>query len=255
MSNINPFLEVEASKVFNYPLIVPTEKWIRIYINDVLIAESFSPLLLLDNNGRQIVYFFNKFIVKTEYFIDSEYTGKNNMFRYWHIKINEKEITNAAYTYNENAQGEFRKLIGYIGFKWEAISKIMEEEDVLIGHPRNPFHRIDTRPSTRLIQFKIGETIIAESKRSIALFETDLRVRYYIPMSDIKMNLLEESKITSICPYKGIASYWNINLDGQLYQDVAWSYLNPFSDAMLVKGYICFWNIDLFVNNEFKGKY
>ena len=255
MSNINPQIDFEPKKVLNYPIIVPTEKWIRIYLDDQLVANSYSPLLLVESDGRQLVYFFNEKDVEKEYFRDSEYTGKNNMFKYWHVEINNKQITNAAYTYTDNAEGDLKKLIGHIGFKWNAISKITEENDELIGHPRNPFHRIDTRPTSRTIQFKIGSTTIAESTKSVALFETDLIVRYYIPTEDVKMNLLEESKTTSICPYKGMASYWSVKIENEIYQDVAWSYLNPLVEAIPVKGYICFWNIDLYVNGEYKGKY
>ncbi len=255
MSNLNPQLNFETQKVFNYPFVVPTEKWIRVYIENILIADSYAPLLLFDTNGRELVYFFDKSDVQIQYFIESDYKGKQEMFQYWHLKVNNKQINNAAYSFNKSSQGEYRKLIGYIGFKWEAVSKILEEDVELIGHPRNPFHRIDTRPTSRLIHFKIDDTVIAESTRSIALFETDFRVRYYIPTDDIKMNLLEKTDTSSICPYKGIASYWNVNLDGKTYKDVAWSYLDPLLDAIPVKGYICFWNVDLYVNNEYKGKY
>lgn len=256
MSNINPFLHIEPSRLLEYPFIVPTEKWIRVYIADTLIAESYSPLLLLENDGRELVYFFEKSTVNTQYFNNSEFTGRKNMFKYWHIKIGDKQITNVAYTYNEKAEGELRKLIEYIGFKWNAISKILEEDVELIGHPRNPFHRIDTRPTSRLIQFKIGNKVIAESKHSIALFETDYRVRYYIPADDVKTELLEKTKTTSICPYKGIASYWNIKLHDQIYKEIVWSYEDPDQDALPVKGYYCFWkDAELIVNGESKGKY
>lgn len=255
MSNINPQLDFQASKFSDYPIIVPTEKWIRIYIGETLIAESYAPLLLLDNNGRELVYFFKKSEVQMQYFSDSDYKGKQEMFQYWHIKVQNKKIENGAFSYNESTQGEYKKLIGYIAFKWNAITKITEEDVELIGHPRNPFHRIDTRPTSRLIQLKIKDYIIAESTHSIALFETNLRVRYYIPIEDIKMELLEKTTTTTICPYKGVASYWNVNLDGETHKDIAWSYLEPMQDANLIKGLISFWGIDLYVNNEFIGNY
>lgn len=255
MSNVNPELNFQAPKNFNYPFVVPTEKWIRVFVDNVLIADSTAPLLLFENNGRELTYFFNKSDVQMQYFIDSDYKGKQDMFQFWHIKVNDKQINNAAFTFNGSAQSENKNLTDYIGFKWEAISKILEEDVELIGHPRNPFHRIDTRPTSRLVQFKINDTVIAESTRSIALFETNIRVRYYIPTEDIKMELLEKTDTSSICPYKGVASYWNIKLNGETFKDVAWSYLDPMTETIPIKGYISFWNVDLYVNNEYKGKY
>ena len=261
MSNVNPDIPVEPSKLFDYPLIIPTEKWVRLYIDGLKIADSTKPLLLIDaspysKTGRAIIYFFDVASVETKYLTDSDYTGKQGMFRYWNIKISSnKEIENAAFTFNDTVNGEYRKLIGYIGFKWKAISRITEEDEDIFGHPRNPFHRIDTRKTSRQIQFKIDDEVIAETTKSIALFETGIRVRYYIPMEDINMELLEKSSTTSICPYKGTASYWSVKLDDHIYKDVAWSYLNPLQDANSIERYICFWNIALYVDGVYKGKY
>ena len=177
------------------------------------------------------------------------------MYRYWHIKIGEELINNGAFSFNETASVEYIKLLDYIGFKWDAITAIFEEEEQLIGHPRNPYHRIDTRTTSKLIQFKIGEKIIAESTNSIALFETDFSVRYYVPVDDVKMDYFYKSKTTSICPYKGIASYWSVIIDEKTFEDVAWSYPFPLSDAVPVKGYFSFWNVDVFVDGNFRGNY
>ena len=90
---------------------------------------------------------------------------------------------------------------------------------------------------------------------SISLFETGIRVRYYVPIEDINMGLLEKSSTTSICPYKGTASYWSVKLEDKIYKDLAWSYLHPLQDANSIEGYICFWKIDLYVDGVYKGNY
>lgn len=255
MSIINPEISIKPSKLLEYPVVVPTEKWIRIFVNDQLLADSTSPLLLIDKSGHSTNYFFPSVSVKKEFLELSDYKGENITQQYWNITVNDTKIANGAYSYTENAGGEYTKLMGYIGFTRKAISKILEENEELIGNPRNPFHRIDTRPTTRLVQYKIGDTIIAESTKSVVLFETSLRARYYVPQEDVKMDLLVKSPTTTICPYKGISSYWSIKLNEQEYKDLAWSYLEPLEESILIKGYICFWNVDLYINGEFKGKY
>ena len=255
MSYNNPEILHELTKLFDQPVLVPTEKWIRIYIGDILIAESYSPLLLIEDNGNQLTYFFDEKDVKKEFFIDSDFKGSRKLYKYWHVKVNDKQITNAAFSVSDKSSNEYRKLIGYIGFEWKAITKILEEDVELIGHPRNPFRRIDTRPTSRLIQIKIGDIIIAESKNCVALFETDFRVRYYVPMEDVLINFLYKSDTTFISPYKGVANYWSVRIGDNFYQDIVWSYLDPMTEALPVKGYFAFWKVDLYVNGKFSGNY
>lgn len=255
MSIINPDVSINPSKLLEYPVVVPTEKWVRLFSNDQLLADSTSPLLLIDKNGHSTNYFFPSVSVKTNLLETSDFKGEENNQRYWNITVNGNKIANGAYTFSENAGGEYSKLTGYIGFTRNAISKMLEEDEELIGNPRNPFHRIDTRPTSRLVQYKIGDTIIAESTKSVVLFETSLRARYYVPQDDVKMDLLVKTPTTTICPYKGISSYWSIKINEQEYKDLAWSYLEPLEESALIKEYICFWNVDLYINGEFKGKY
>ena len=75
MSYNNPEILHELTKLFEQPVLVPTEKWIRIYIGDILIAESYSPLLLIEDNGNQLTYFFEEKDVKKEFFIESDIKG------------------------------------------------------------------------------------------------------------------------------------------------------------------------------------
>ncbi len=55
------------------------------------------------------------------------------------------------------------------------------------------------------------------------LFETGLPTRYYIPPGDVRTEFLSRSRTTSICPYKGQASYWSAQVGERSVEDVAWS--------------------------------
>ena len=57
----------------------------------------------------------------------------------------------------------------------------LEEDEPLIGHARDPFKRIDCRRTSRHIRVSVGGQTVAETRRAVALFETGLPTRWYIP--------------------------------------------------------------------------
>ena len=66
-------------------------------------------------------------------------------------------------------------------------------------------------------------------------------MRYYIPPSDVRLDLMEESPKRTVCPYKGEASYWSYPASGQG-RNIAWSYDRRFRDAAQIQGLISFFN-------------
>src|SRR5688572_22750255 len=68
-------------------------------------------------------------------------------------------------------------------------------------------------------------TVLADSNRPVALFETGLPERFYLPREDVRMDLLTASSTVTHCPYKGNANHWSwTRADGTGVPDVAWSY-------------------------------
>ena len=84
------------------------------------------------------------------------------------------------------------------------------------------------------------------------LFETGLPPRWYIPKVDVRLDLLEPTTTTSMCPYKGTAEYWTAELDGRRVEDVAWSYRTPLPESERIAGLVCFYaeRTDLFIDGE-----
>ena len=56
------------------------------------------------------------------------------------------------------------------------------------------------------------------------------------------MDFLIKTDTTTQCPYKGLANYWSAQIQGQLYEDIAWSYLNPTQECPKIKNLFCFFN-------------
>ena len=84
-------------------------------------------------------------------------------------------------------------LDGYVIVDFDAFDEWREEDEVLVGHARDPFKTVDTRRSSRRVEVEIAGVTIADSTRSVMLFETYLPTRYYLPRDDVRMDLLVPS--------------------------------------------------------------
>ncbi|WP_019502735.1 DUF427 domain-containing protein [Pseudanabaena sp. PCC 6802] len=63
----------------------------------------------------------------------------------------------------------------------------------------------------------------------------------YFPPNAINSEYFKASDTHTTCPWKGVASYYNIEVDGNVNKDAAWYYPNPKDAAANIKGYIAFW--------------
>lgn len=64
----------------------------------------------------------------------------------------------------------------------------------------------------------------------------------YFPPDKIKKEFFEESQTHTTCPWKGLASYYDVVVDGERNKDAAWYYPDPSDAAKQIKGYVAFWN-------------
>lgn len=116
----------------------------------------------------------------------------------------------------------------------------LEEDDVVFGHPRDPYHRVDARRSSRHVVVRFAGEVVAESHRPTLVFETGLPVRVYLPRADVRLDLLERVDHTTVCPYKGVASYWTLRVGDSSQDGAVWSYERPMPDNPLIGGLIAF---------------
>jgi|SRR4051812_7538729 uncharacterized protein (DUF427 family) len=134
-----------------------------------------------------------------------------------------------------------RILLHWDPFEW------LEEDEPVMGHPHDPFKRIDVLRSDRHVRVEVGGDTLAESSRPMMLIETSLPVRWYLPRDDVRSDLLRRSDTHTICAYKGVASY----LSHGSARDVAWFYPDPLHEAIPVKHMVSFWRpAQVFVDGE-----
>jgi uncharacterized protein (DUF427 family) len=115
----------------------------------------------------------------------------------------------------------------------------VEEDEQVIGHPHDPFKRIDVLRSDRRVVVSHGGQALADSRRAMALYETSLPTRWYLPRDDVRLDLLEPSTTRTVCAYKGEASYYS--LASGAVTDIAWHYPDPLHDATRVRDHVCFY--------------
>ena len=80
-----------------------------------------------------------------------------------------------------------------------------------------------------------GQTI-AESDNTVVIENN-----HYFPKESVKADYMTDSQTHSTCPWKGLASYYSLNVDGQTNTDAAWYYADPKPAASQIKGYVAFW--------------
>ena len=78
--------------------------------------------------------------------------------------------------------------------------------------------------------------IIAESDETIVV-----EGNHYFPPSSINNEFFKESGNHSVCPWKGKASYYSIEVGGESNSDAAWYYPETSELAKNIKGYVAFW--------------
>ena len=228
----------------------PTLRWVRVQFNGEYIADSKNVLLVWET-GRPINYYFPIEDVRMDLFEQGRKSTASDGKQYWDLRVGDRPADSIAWTFPDPVPGR-EALAGYLAFKWNKMDHWYEEEEEVFVHPRDPYSRVDTIPSSRHVRIEIDGITLADSTRPYLLFETGLPVRYYIPQEDVRMDLLEPAKGSSRCPYKGVASYWSVKLGDKIYRNYVWGYMDPIPEVPKIKGLLSFYNekVDVYVDDE-----
>ncbi|HTW19333.1 MAG TPA: DUF427 domain-containing protein [Mycobacteriales bacterium] len=147
-------------------------------------------------------------------------------------------------------------IVDHVRFEWDAIDEWLEEDEPIYTHPRDPYTRVDILQSSRHVRVVVDGVTVADSHSPHILFETGLPSRYYLPMSDVRLDLLTPTHSSTHCPYKGTASYWSLNVNGKTYDDLVWTYRTPLPESQKIAGLVCFYNekVELWVDGELEDR-
>jgi len=229
----------------------PSPKRVRAQFGGETVADS-RRVMILHEAGAQPIYYFPPQDVRFELLSPLErhtYCPKKGEASYYEVRVGERTV--AAWYYPQPLEAAPPELAGLIAFPFAEMDAWLEEDEEILGHPRDPYHRIDILSTSRHVRVSSDGELLAESTRALALFESNLPVRWYLPRSDVIAEL-EPSDTVSYCPYKGQARYFSV-AGGE---DLVWYYEEPLAEVARIAGLVCFFNerVEIELDGELQGQ-
>lgn len=224
-------------------------KRIRAVFDGEAVADTIRPRLVWEIPYFP-TYYFPADDVRSELLIpngDTRRSPRRGEATIYTIKGASRVAEGAAYTHADSPIEELR---GYFAFQWDSMDHWFEEDVEVHVHARDPYTRVDSLRSSRHIRIEIDGVEVANSTRPTILFETGLPPRYYLPKTDIRLDLLTPTDTVTQCPYKGDANYWSVEVDGTVYDDHVWGYRYPVRESAEIAGLVSFYDekVDVFVD-------
>jgi len=226
-------------------------KRVRAYLHGEVVADTTRPLLVWEIPYFP-AYYFPEADVRTDLLVHSdrtEHSPSRGDSTYSHIDVGGVRAEDAAWRFPDSPIEELRTAIR---LDWDAMDAWFEEDEEVYVHPRSPYTRVDVLRSSRHVQVEVDGVTVADSVRPVLLFETGLPTRYYLPKTDVRLDLLTPTDSTTQCPYKGTAEYYSVTIDGTKHDDAVWWYRAPLHESAGIAGLVCFYNekVDLIVDGE-----
>jgi uncharacterized protein (DUF427 family) len=226
----------------------PSQKRVRVYLAGDLVADTIRPLLVWE-----VPYYPAYYLPAADVRAKLVPTGRTEHSP----SRGEAEILDvvtdrgsAAGTARRYPDSPIEALRDTVRIDFAAMDEWLEEDEPIYVHPRSPYSRVDILASSRHVRVEIDGVTVADSRSPRILFETGLPPRYYLPLPDVRMDLLVPSDTQTQCPYKGTAGYWSVEVNGKRYEDYAWIYRAPLPESQKIAGLACFYNekVDLYVD-------
>jgi uncharacterized protein (DUF427 family) len=224
-------------------------KRVRAFLGGVAVADSSRPLLVWEKPYYP-TYYFRSADVRTELLEPDGgvvHSPSRGDARTLTVRAGGRVAPRAALRFDDSPLEELREAIR---LDWDAMDAWFEEDEEVFTHPRDPYTRVDIMPSSRHVRIEVAGVTVAESMRPTLLFETGLPVRYYLPKTHVRMDLLTPTDSVSNCPYKGRAEWWAVRAGDELHPDLAWSYRMPLPESQKIAGLIAFYDekVDVYVD-------
>ena len=215
----------------------PLRRRMRVRFGGNWIADS-EDVVLLHEPGRYPVAYFRLGDIAEGVLEASEYTTRHRDLgttSWFTVRVGEQSKQRAAWQHTDLPEYA-DVLLGRAAFAWRAMDAFYEEDDRIVGHAADMYHRIDIRNTSRHLVVRHGDQVIADTTSPLALYESGFAPRWYVPRGDVDESALTASQGQTFCPYKGLCSYYDIG-DARR---AAWSYLEAWPEVGSVAGLVSF---------------
>jgi uncharacterized protein (DUF427 family) len=215
----------------------PLRRRMRVRFSGAWIADSEHVLLLFEP-GRYPVAYFPEKDVSREALEGNEHTTRHpdlGLTSWYTVRAGGHLSTRAAWQHVDLPPyaGELR---ARIAFAWRAMDSFYEEDERILGHAADSYHRIDIRQASRNLVVRYQDRVVADTKRPIVLYESGFAPRWYVLRADIDESALTFVEHQTFCPYKGLCSYYDIG-GARL---AAWSYREAYPEVGRISGLLSF---------------
>jgi uncharacterized protein (DUF427 family) len=215
----------------------PLRRRMRVLFGGSWIADSEN-VVLLHEPGRYPVAYFPLTDIAADAVQPTEHTTQHRDLgaTSWHtVRFGEQSAPRAAWQHID-VPPHAAALKERVAFAWRAMDGFYEEEERIVGHAADSYHRIDIRQTSRHLVVRCGGQVIADSTGPLVLYESGFAPRWYVPRADVDESALTPVEGQTFCPYKGLASYYDI---GDAHR-AAWSYEHAWDEVRRIAGLLSF---------------
>jgi len=215
----------------------PLRRRMRVRFGGIWIADSEDVLLLFEP-GRYPMAYFPKADVLPDVLQRSEHTTRHpdlGPTSWYTVRASEKIAPRGAWQHVD-LPVYASELQARVAFAWPSMDAFYEEDERIMGHAADSYHRIDIRQTFRRLVVRHHDRILVDTKRPVVLYESGFAPRWYVERADVDESALTLVEHQTFCPYKGLCSYYDIS-GARL---AAWSYSNAYPQVSRISGLLSF---------------
>lgn len=215
----------------------PLRRRMRVRFAGKWIADSENVILLFEPSRYPVAYFPETDISpntleRTEHTTQHQDLGPTSWYT---VQAEGKSAQRGAWTHTDLPEYA-SELKARVAFAWTAMDAFYEEDERIVGHAADSYHRIDIRQTSRHLVVRHNDRVVVDTKRPVALYESGFAPRWYIPRADVDATALTSVERQTFCPYKGLCSYYDIG-DARL---AAWSYPQAYPEVARISNMVSF---------------
>jgi uncharacterized protein (DUF427 family) len=209
----------------------------RVSFSGTWIADSQDAVLLHEPGRYPVAYFPLNDIADGVLYPASYVTRHQDLgATEWYAVRAGDQSTNRAAWQHTALPDYASELKGRVAFAWRAMDAFYEEDERILGHAADSYHRIDIRQASRHLTARAGERTVADTTRPLALYESGFAPRWYVPRDDVDPAQLGPAHGQTFCPYNGLCNYYDVGRARR----AAWSYEDAFPEVGRICGLVSF---------------
>ncbi|HYV67182.1 MAG TPA: DUF427 domain-containing protein [Myxococcales bacterium] len=209
----------------------------RVQFGGQWVADSEDVVLLHETDRYPVAFFPLRHVLEGVLVRETRTTSHRELgaAAWFGVQAGGKQAPRAAWQYTDLPE-HAAILRDRVAFAWRSMEAFYEEDERIVGHAADPYHRNDIRQTSRHLVVRDGDRIIAETRRPVVLYESGFAPRWYVPRQDVDQSALTPVDGQTFCPYKGLASYYDVGP----HQRAAWSYVEAWTEVARVAGMVSF---------------